>query len=495
VQKPVHQPPTVAVVGGGIAGLTAAALLARHGQRVVLLEAHRQTGGCAGTFRRGPWTFDVGATQVAGLEPGGSHRRVFDLLEEPLPEATPLDPACVVDLADGQRPVRLHRDPAAWQRERLRQFPESDLFWSLCDQLHRGNWAFNSRLPTLPPRRPADLGRILRALGPASLGNALLLRATVADLVSWTVRGESGRLRRFLDLQLRLYSQLPADRTAALYGATTLAMGQSPLGLWHLHGSMQRLSEALEEALRRWGGHLRLQTRVQRLRPANGGWILELQGPRGEAEQLAADQVICTLPPQALPSLLADQLPPSLGRRIEGFGDPSGAVVLYGAVDRDCLPADGAGHLQLAVEDPGPLFLSVSTEGDGRAPRGQATVIASLFTPARPWFSLDAAQVLERKQALEGRIVAALEQGLGLPATAWRHRELATPRAFARWTGRPWGFVGGLGQSPDRFGPFGLAHRSPLPGLWLCGDSLHPGEGTAGVSQGAELVVQQLLES
>ncbi|MCF8132310.1 MAG: hypothetical protein K9J72_04210, partial [Synechococcus sp. Tobar2m-G35] len=64
-------------------------------------------------------------------------------------------------------------------------------------------------------------------------------------------------------------------------------------------------------------------------------------------------------------------------------------------------------------------------------------------------------------------------------------------------TVRPQGspLVGGLGQSPDRFGPFGLAHRSPLPGLWLCGDSLHPGEGTAGVSQGAELVVQQLLES
>lgn len=491
----VHRDPTVAVVGGGIAGLTAAALLARHGRRVVLLEAHHQTGGCAGTFRRGPWTFDVGATQVAGLEPGGSHRRVFELLEQPLPAATPLDPACVVDLADGQPPVRLHRDPAAWRRERLQQFPGSDLFWSLCDQLHRGNWAFNSRMPTLPPRRPADLGRILRALGPASLGNALFLGATVADLVPWTVRGESSRLRRFLDLQLRLYSQLPANRTAALYGATTLAMGQSPLGLWHLDGSMQRLSDALEEGLRRWGGQLRLQTRVQRLRRADGGWSLELQGPRGEAEEITAEQVICTLPPQALPSLLADQLPPSLGRRIKGFGDPSGAVVLYGAVDRGGLPADVAGHHQLAGDDPGPLFLSVSSEGDGRAPRGQATVIASLFTPARPWFGLDAGQVSERKRDLEGRIVAAIQQGLGLPASAWRHRELATPRAFARWTGRPWGFVGGLGQSPDRFGPFGLAHRSPLPGLWLCGDSLHPGEGTAGVSQGAELVVQQLLNS
>lgn len=491
----IHRNPTVAVIGGGIAGLTAAALLARHGRPVVLLEAHHQTGGCAGTFRRGPWTFDVGATQVAGLEVGGSHRRVFDRLEQPLPDATPLDPACVVDLGDGRPPVRLHRDPSAWQRERLQQFPGSDLFWSLCDQLHRGNWAFNSRLPPMPPRRPADLERILRALGPASLVNGVLLGATMADLLSWTVRGERLRLRQFLDLQLRLYSQLPADRTAALYGATTLAMGQSPLGLWHLHGSMQRLSDTLEAGLRRWGGQLRLQTRVQRLRPEGRGWLLELQGPRGRAEALQVEQVICTLPPQALPSLLGDRLPPSLGRRIQGFGDPSGAVVLYGAVDRKALPADGAAHHQLAGDDPGPLFLSLSSEGDGRAPEGQATLIASLFTPARPWFDLDPGQVAEQKQALEASIVTAVQRGLGLAPTAWLHRELATPRAFARWTGRPWGFVGGLGQSPDRFGPFGLAHRSPLPGLWLCGDSLHPGEGTAGVSQGAELVVRQLMES
>ena len=67
----------VVVVGAGIAGLTAAALLAREGLTVELLEAHQQSGGCAGTFRRGPYTFDVGATQVAGLESGGSLRRLF----------------------------------------------------------------------------------------------------------------------------------------------------------------------------------------------------------------------------------------------------------------------------------------------------------------------------------------------------------------------------------------------------------------------------------
>ncbi|NBQ21979.1 MAG: FAD-dependent oxidoreductase, partial [Synechococcaceae bacterium WB6_3B_236] len=73
----------MAVLGAGIAGLTAAALLAQAGQRVLLLEAHHRSGGCAGTFRRGPYTFDVGATQVAGWEAGGIHRRLFQQLEVP----------------------------------------------------------------------------------------------------------------------------------------------------------------------------------------------------------------------------------------------------------------------------------------------------------------------------------------------------------------------------------------------------------------------------
>ena len=42
--------------------------------------------------------------------------------------------------------------------------------------------------------------------------------------------------------------------------------------------------------------------------------------------------------------------------------------------------------------------------------------------------------------------------------------------------------------------PLGLAGRTPLPGLWLCGDSIPPGEGTAGVSLSALAVCRQLLQ-
>ena len=146
----------VVVVGAGIAGLTAAALLAHAGLEVILLEAHQQSGGCAGTFRRGPYVFDVGATQVAGLEPGGIHQRLFRHLGEAPPEAEPLDPGCVVDLADGQAPVRIWRDPERWRQERQHQFPGSEPFWQACALVHRSSWAFAGRQPVLPARSLRD---------------------------------------------------------------------------------------------------------------------------------------------------------------------------------------------------------------------------------------------------------------------------------------------------------------------------------------------------
>jgi C-3',4' desaturase CrtD len=484
----------VVVVGAGIAGLTAAALLAREGLTVELLEAHQQSGGCAGTFRRGPYTFDVGATQVAGLEPGGSHQRLLAHFGLPLPQATPLDPACVVDLADGRPPVRIFRDPARWKAEREQQFPGSGRFWQLCATLHGANWAFASRDPVLPPRSLWDLGKLLPALRPANLASGLLAAASVADLLTLTGCGGDPRLRRFLDLQLRLYSQEPAEGTAALYGATVLAMGQAPLGLSHLQGSMQVLSQQLEQALAAGGGQLRLRHRVSDLERSNepgggAGWRV-----RGERFERQAADVVLALPVQSLPDLLGEQLPAGYRQRLAQLPDPSGALVFYGAVERALLPANCPAHLQLDWADPGSLFVSVSHEGDGRAPAGQATVIASVFTAAKPWFGLEATAYDQAKAEARSAMQRGLESLLGISSEQWRHAELATPLGFERWTGRPFGFVGGLGQHPSRFGPFGLASRTPLPGLWLCGDSIHPGEGTAAVGLSALMACRQLLE-
>lgn len=48
------------VIGSGIGGLTAAAILAKVGKRVLVLEQHDQAGGCCHTYIEKGFEFDVG---------------------------------------------------------------------------------------------------------------------------------------------------------------------------------------------------------------------------------------------------------------------------------------------------------------------------------------------------------------------------------------------------------------------------------------------------
>ena len=68
-------PPTVAVLGAGMAGLLAAHRLRQAGCRVRLLEAASQAGGIARTIRRDGWTIDLGAVTMG--EPGATVAEVL----------------------------------------------------------------------------------------------------------------------------------------------------------------------------------------------------------------------------------------------------------------------------------------------------------------------------------------------------------------------------------------------------------------------------------
>ncbi len=487
----------VIVVGGGIAGLTASALLAHQGVEVILLESHSQTGGCAGTYKRGKYVFDVGATQVAGLEKGGIHERVFRYLQWPKPYAQILDPGCVVDLGDGSRPIQLWHDPIKWEKERNEQFPESERFWSLCSFLHKINWDFAKRDAILPFSNFWDLKQFVNALKPLNGVSGLFSKLSVADLLVICSCHKDQRLKNFLDLQLQLYSQESSARTAALYGATVLQMAQAPLGLWHLQGSMQKLSNALESCLIRDGAQLLLNHKVVNLVSGSNSqsWEIELLTDKGSILKFSANDVIFTLPPQCLLTLMKDELAlqKTYRNRLTGLPKPTGAIVFYGAIARHHIGKAYSNHMQLFVEQFGSLFFSISEEGDGRAPRGEVTVIVSAFTSVSEWNDLDGKIYQRQKAKTLTRIISVINSFLNIASENWLHKELATPRSFAKWTGRPQGIVGGLGQTPAAFGPFGLSSRTPFKGLWLCGDSIYPGEGTAGVTQSALMACRQLM--
>lgn len=48
------------VIGSGIGGLATAAILAKAGKRVLVLEQHTKAGGCCHTFKQSGLEFDTG---------------------------------------------------------------------------------------------------------------------------------------------------------------------------------------------------------------------------------------------------------------------------------------------------------------------------------------------------------------------------------------------------------------------------------------------------
>lgn len=488
----------IVVVGAGIGGLTAAALLSHRGDRVLVLDQAIVPGGCASTFQRRGFTFDVGATQVAGLEPGGIHHRIFTELGIEPPAATVCDPACAVYLPGETAPINVWRDPVKWQAERQQQFPGSEPFWQLLATLFRHSWAFQAREPVLPPRNLWDFWQLVQAVRPGTLLTLPHTFSTVGEaLRSYGLAGDR-RLRTFLDLQLKLYSQVDAEETALLYAATALAVSQAPHGLFHLQGSMQALSTQLVTALERGSGQLLMRHRVEQIQVEAGTVqaviIRDLKTNTVWTEP--ADHVVTNVPVQNLMQLLGDRAPQAYRRRVEKLPPASGAFVLYLGVDEAAIPEGCPPHLQFLYDDTGPiaennsLFVSVSQQGDGRAPAGCATLIASSFTdPAMWWRSTDYPAL---KQQYTKEAIDRLKQFFHLTPNTLLYQEAATPRTFAHYTARDQGAVGGIGQRVSTFGPFGFANRTPIHRLWLVGDSTHPGEGTAGVSYSALTVVHQI---
>jgi C-3',4' desaturase CrtD len=494
--------PRIIVIGAGIGGLTAAALLAHQGYSVLSADQAWIPGGCASTFKRKGFIFDVGATQVAGLEPGGIHHRIFETLGIPLPEATFCDPACAVMLPGETQPIQVWRDPERWRQERQSQFPGSEPFWQFLTQLFEASWAFQSRDPVIPPRNLWDLWKTTKALRPNTLITVPHVFSTVGDaLRAYGLEGDR-RLKTFLDLQLKLYSQVDSDETALLYAATALGVSQSPQGLFHLKGSMQVLSDRLVTALKRDGGDLRMRHRAKAIHVKNGrttGVTLE-NLKTGESTFEAADHVVANVTVQNLMELLGDDAPDGYRRRVDKLPQSSGAFVIYLGVEAAAIPSHCPPHLQFlydyegAIGENNSLFVSVSQPQDGRAPAGKATIIASSFTDPHLWNRTQQPQdYVQLKKTYCDEAIARLSQYFTLNEHTILHQEAATPRTFARFTGRSLGVVGGIGQRVNTFGPFGFANRTPLPNLWLVGDSTHPGEGTAGVSYSALTAVGQIM--
>lgn len=87
---PLPEETDVAIIGAGMGGLTAAALLAKSGLRVAVLEMELQPGGYLAGFQRKRFVFDTAIHWLNQCGPRGGVRRILDFVDASAPATPPL---------------------------------------------------------------------------------------------------------------------------------------------------------------------------------------------------------------------------------------------------------------------------------------------------------------------------------------------------------------------------------------------------------------------
>ena len=494
--QPSHISSQIVVIGAGIGGLTTAALLARAGLPVTVLEAHVYPGGCAGTFYHKGYRFDAGATLAGGFYPGGPMDLVARAVGIDAWPAHASEPAMTVHLPDGQQVTRWG-DERRWTAYQEAFGKPAKSFWQWQEQTADALWALALRTPTWPPQTIAETLRLLgtglgwlaanpaRHLQPSLLADAF--RPVAAHLQKMPEA-----LRLFVDAQLLIAAQTTSRNANALYGASALDLPRR--GIVHLSGGIGAIATTLAEAVRTNGGQLHYRQQVEQI-VLKAGRPVAVRTKRGD--EFPADVVVANLPPWNIARLLGNEAPLRLQKLPAQPADGWGAFMVYVGVDETLIPPDFPLHHQVIMREPmgegNTAFLSLSPAWDkGRAHAGQRVLTISTHTALAPWWQLrntDEATYEARKAAYCQQLLQAAARALPRLHEAINFVMPGTPVTFQRFTRRDWGWVGGFPQTNlwRTWGP------RLAPQLWMVGDSIFPGQSTAAVALGGLRVARSIL--
>jgi len=278
---------TAVVIGGGLAGITAAIELREAGFGVTLLEARPRLGGATTSFSRGDLTIDTG--QHVFLRCCTSYAELLTTLG--VTGSVTIQDRFDVTVLSPRGRARLRRS-------------------GLPAPLHLSRSLIGYRFLSLPERlRVGRAALALRTTDPAAPG------LDAHRLGDWlAARGQNERARRNLwDLFIVSSLNIAGDeasvplaatvlKTALLSGNDAADIGMPTVPLGELHGN------PAASLLGRLGARVRLGTKAVAVEPApEGGYLVRVgagadsdtgeEPERGAGEQIAADGVVLAVPP------------------------------------------------------------------------------------------------------------------------------------------------------------------------------------------------------
>jgi len=502
VQYPPEGDHDAIVIGSGMSGLTCAALLAREGQRVLVLERHYTAGGFTHVFRRGDYEWDVGIHYIGDVNrPDSALSSTFRYLTGG--ELEWADMGEVYDrIVFGDEQFELVAGREAFQSSLEQRFPEERsaiaTYLDLLDEASRAYRRYAME-KVLPGWASWLFGGLLRR------GFLRLARRSTAEVLE-ELTGDA-RLRAVLTGQYGDYG-LPPGQSA--FGMHALLARHYLRGAAFPVGGSSRIAETIAAVIASAGGTVVTKAEVDRI-------LIDGSTARGvrmaDGRELTAPLVISSagiantfgrliveedrerlglseLPRQVAPSWSHVGL--YLGFKSTaaelGLGKTNYWIYPAGGYDHD---ANVRAYLQDPENDFPVVYVSFPSAKDPDWERrypGRSTIDVITLAPYE-WFARwEETRWHKRgedydafKQRLTERLLDVLYRYLPQLRGRIDHCEMSTPLSTRHFVNYARGEIYGLAHDPERFEARFLRPRTPVRRLWLTGQDIT----TAGVAGAA----------
>lgn len=476
----------VVVIGAGLAGLSAAAHLAKEGHRPLVLEHHAVPGGFAHEFTRRGFRFEVALHALDGAGPGGWLYGILNRLGvlERL-EMRRLDPLYRVRLPDFE--VTAHADVNDYRRELIELFPGEAAgitgFLDAVQRVGRDVSAFARDRAAGNRPTPVEMMQNYPDMSTAFM-------QSWADFLASHVTDE--QLKTALST-LWGYFGLPPSRMSAGLFAAALASYHLNGGYYPVGGSMA-LSRALEDVIVEGGGTVLYRNTVTGM-DVEAGRVVAVTTHRGDRYE--ADVFISTASPRDTIGFGgADHFGSEYVDQMASDAPALSNLVVYLGVEGD-LAAEGWPHHEYFVEhdydlergyeavvngdfdNAGMVITNYTRSDPGCAPEGHSVLVLMTLAPwdyADVWgtngdltdYSKNSAYV-EVKEAAGNALIRRAEALIPGLTDRIVIKEIATPLTNVRYGRQPHGSIYGREQTVENMFTNRRSPRTPLANLLMAG--------------------------